>query len=107
MSTPESGLKTLALRMDPAIHAQLSFIAQLRERTINDEGIAAVVSHIEQAKKDPELQAKAEAAQREIEREAAVKNAAIANIFTDGPTGKTAPPSRAPSRRSGEATKDS
>lgn len=107
MSTPESGLKTLAIRLDPGVHAQLSFIAQLRGQTINDEGIAAIVDHVQRAKNDPELRAKADSAQKEIERDAAVKNAAIASIFTDTPTGKAAPPSRAQARRTGDATKDS
>lgn len=104
MSTPETGLKTLAIRIHPGVHAQLSFIAQLRGQTINDEGIAAIVDHVQRAKNDPELRAKADTAQKEIERDAAVKNAAIASIFTDSPTGKTTPPSRAPSRRTGDAT---
>lgn len=30
MSNPESNLKTLAIRLKPEVHAQLSFIAQLR-----------------------------------------------------------------------------
>lgn len=107
MSTPESGLKTLAIRLDPAVHAQLSFIAQLRGQTINDEGIAAIIDHVQRAKNDPDLRAKADTAQKEIERDAAVKNAAIASIFTDNPTGKTATPSRAQPRRAGDATKDS
>ncbi|SIM22489.1 hypothetical protein [Mycobacteroides abscessus] len=104
MSTPETGLKTLAIRIDPGVHAQLSFIAQLRGQTINDEGIAAIVDHVQRAKNDPELRAKADTAQKEIERDAAVKNAAIASIFTDNPTGKTTPPRP---RRTGEATKES
>ena len=108
MSAPESGLKTLAIRLDPAIHAQLSFIAQLRGQTINDEGIQAIIDHVQRAKSDPDLRAKADSAQKEIERDAAVKNAAIASIFTaDSPTGKTAPPSRAQPRRTGDAAKDS
>lgn len=107
MSAPESGLKTLAIRLDPAIHAQLSFIAQLRGQTINDEGIKAIIDHVQRAKNDPELRAKADSAQKEIQRDAAVKNAAIASIFTDNPTGKTAPPPRAQPRRTGDATKDS
>ena len=93
MSTPESGRKTLALRISPEVHAQLSFIAGLRDRTINDEGIAALASHLESAKSDPDLLARAEAARQEVEREARERQAAISSMFD-------APPRTTRSRKS-------
>ena len=81
MSTPEQGLKTLAIRLQPDLHAQLAFIAQLREHTINDEGIHAIVTHIEEARTDPDLLERAEAARQEVEREAALKREAISQMF--------------------------
>lgn len=85
MSTPESGLKTLAIRLRPDVHAQLSFVAQLRGLTINDEGLLAITAHLAQAKTDPALMARADRAREEIERDAAVRAAAIATMFGDTP----------------------
>ena len=85
MSTPESGRKTLALRISPEVHAQLSFIAGLRQRTINDEGIASLASHLESAKADPDLLARAEAARQDVEREARERQEAISSMFDTPP----------------------
>ncbi len=98
--TPETGLKTLAIRLAPDVHAQLAFIAQLREHTINDEGIHAIVAHIEEARTDPDLLERAEAARLEVEREAAVKREAISQMF-----GSEAPASKSRPRRSTPAAK--
>ncbi|OZE13482.1 hypothetical protein CH249_01205 [Rhodococcus sp. 05-2255-3B1] len=101
MSNPESNLKTLAIRLKPEVHAQLSFIAQLRGQTINDEGLLAVAAHIAQAKADPALLAKADEARQEIERDAAVRRDAIASMFDASTTDvanetRTARPRRTP-----------
>jgi len=85
MSTPDEsakGVKTLGIRLQPDVHAQLSFIAQLREGTITDEIQIAVTEHIVRAKEDPELRGRADAARAEIEREAAARQKAIASLFT-------------------------
>jgi hypothetical protein len=92
MSTPDDlirGVKTLGIKLKPAVHAQLSFIAQLREGTITDEIQTAVVEHIARAKEDPELANRAAEARAEIEREAVARQQAIATLFADGgePTG--------------------
>lgn len=90
--TPETGLKTLAIRLAPDVHAQLAFIAQLREHTINDEGIHAIAAHIEEARTDPDLLERAEAARQEVEREAAVKREAISQMFgSEAPVSKSRP----------------
>ncbi|MBY6676250.1 hypothetical protein HQ314_04885 [Rhodococcus sp. BP-332] len=107
MSTPESSLKTLAIRLKPEVHAQLSFIAQLRGQTINDEGLLAVTGHIAQAKTDPVLLAKADQARQEIERDATVRRDAIASMFDTGSTaesGDTARPARSRRPQKGDDT---
>jgi hypothetical protein len=84
MPTPDEsakGVKTLGIRLQPDVHAQLSFIAQLREGTITDEIQIAVAEHIAHAKNDPELRGRADAARAEIEREAAARQKAIAGLF--------------------------
>lgn len=87
MSTPDEsmrGVKTLGIKLKPDVHAQLSFIAQLRDGTITDEIQIAVLEHIARAKDDPELAGKAAQARAEIEREAAARQQAIATLFADG-----------------------
>lgn len=87
MSTPNEsakGVKTLGIRLQPDVHAQLSFIAQLRDGTITDEIQIAIAEHIARAKSDPELASKAAEARAEIEREAAARQQAIATLFADG-----------------------
>lgn len=87
MSTPNEsvkGVKTLGIRLQPDTHAQLSFIAQLRDGTITDEIQIAIAAHIAAAKNDPDLTSKAAEARAEIEREAAARQQAIATLFADG-----------------------
>ncbi|MDX1870718.1 hypothetical protein SBI67_01165 [Mycolicibacterium sp. 120266] len=94
MSTPTEsgkGVKTLGIRLQPDVHAQLSFIAQLRDGTITDEIQIAIAAHIVAAKNDPELASKAAEARAEIEREAAARQQAIATLFADGGEPTTRP----------------
>ncbi|HEX2903379.1 MAG TPA: hypothetical protein VHO01_07960 [Jatrophihabitans sp.] len=74
-------MKTLAIRLDPDLHAQLTLIAQLRGSTITDEIKNALDAHITAAKTTPELAGQAEAALAEIEREAANRRDALATLF--------------------------
>lgn len=79
--TGRPGVKTLAIRLEPDLHAQLSLIAQLRGATITDEIKAALEAHITAAKSMPELSGRAEAVLADIERDATAKRAAIATLF--------------------------
>ncbi|NKY25543.1 hypothetical protein [Nocardia gamkensis] len=112
MSAPEQqsrSVKTLGVKLEPDVHAQLSFIAQLREGTITDEILIAIRAHIEHAKDDPELRSRAEEVQAEIEREAAARRDAIATLFAAPGTTPEAAPSSGTARsrqRSKEATSD-
>lgn len=87
MSTPDTGanrnggVKTLAIRLEPDLHAQLSLIAQLRASTITDEIRQAIEAHIVVAKTAPELAEKADTALEDIERDAAARREAIATLF--------------------------
>lgn len=105
MSTPDEfapGVKTLGVKLQPDVHAQLSFIASLRpgKGTITDEIQIAIAEHIARAKDDPELQGRAAAARAEIEREAAARQQAIASLFDADPATPTTGADRArPTRR--------
>jgi predicted transcriptional regulator len=90
MSTkePGKGYKTLAIRLDDDVHAQLQVIARLQETSIAAEIQQAITAHLETKRSDPELGAKASAVLEDIEREAVVRQQAIADLFT-GPTKST------------------
>lgn len=87
MSIPDSGtsksggVKTLAIRLDPDTHAQLSLIAQLRDSTITDEIRQAIDTHIAAVKANPDLASKADGVLEDIERDAAARRDAIATLF--------------------------
>jgi predicted DNA-binding protein len=104
MSIPDSpgrgSVKTLAIRLEPDLHAQLSLVAQLRGSTITDEIRTAIEAHIAAVKTAPELAGKADAVLEEIEREAAARREAIATLF-GGPVEaeSTERPNRARGRR--------
>jgi predicted DNA-binding protein len=80
-STSRGSVKTLAIRLEPDLHAQLSLIAQLRGKTITDEIRTALEAHIASAKNAPELAAQADNVLNDIEREALARREAIATLF--------------------------
>jgi hypothetical protein len=73
--------KTLAIRVEESVHAQLRFIAQLNGSSITEEIRRAIEHRITTAQDDPELIARAQQAREEIEREAAARSAAIAGFM--------------------------
>ncbi|WP_276938381.1 MULTISPECIES: hypothetical protein [Ferrimicrobium] len=77
----ERHTKTLAIRVEETLHAQLRFIAQLRETSITDEIRQAIETRIASAQDDPEIIARAQQARDELEREAAARSAAIAGFL--------------------------
>lgn len=85
-----TGVKTLAIRLDPELHARLALVAQLRGKTITDEIRTAIETHIESVKTAPELVSKADSVLEEIERDASARRAAIATLF--GTTEPATPP---------------
>ena len=91
----KTGVKTLAIRLEPDLHTQLSLIAQLRASTITDEIRTAIEAHIALAKTAPELAARAGSVLEDIEREAFARRTAIATLFgndqTDEATAETGP----------------
>jgi hypothetical protein len=98
-SSAKSGVKTLAIRLEPDVHAQLSLVAQLRGNTITDEIRTAIETHIAAVKTTPELAGKADHVLEEIERDAAVRREAIATLF--GPAEPAPPASDSTSRPRG------
>lgn len=116
MSTPDTpsssdrGVKTLAIRLEPDLHAQLSLIAQLRNSTITDEIRLALAAHVASIKSQPDFVARADDVLDAIDREALARRQAIASLFGGQPetTSESAEPGSTPSRtRKGRGTADS
>jgi hypothetical protein len=88
MSEPDTstsgrnGVKTLGIRFRPDLHTQITVIAQLRGRSFQDEVIAASEAHVAQAKSDPALVTRLQAAIADIDREAASRRDALAALFS-------------------------
>ena len=80
-SSRPAGVKTLAIRLEPDLHAELTLIAQLREQTITDEIREAIETHIVRIKSDPAWANKADDVLVEIERQAAKQRDAFARLF--------------------------
>jgi plasmid stability protein len=84
-------MKTLAIRLDDELHAQLSVLAQLSGTSLTDEIREALEAHLKAKSTNPELTGRAKAVSEEIEHEAQARQAAIATLFgspeqsTDGP----------------------
>lgn len=75
-------MKTLAIRLDDDLHAQLSVLAQLRDSSITDEIRSAIEAHLEGSKHDDALTNRAQAVLDDIERDAQGRKAAIATLFS-------------------------
>ena len=108
-SSKERGVKTLAIRLEPDLHAQLSLIAQLRRSTITDEIRAALTTHIASIKAQPELAARADDVLESIERDALARRQAIASLFGTTPGNETTTPtvgSRSRTRKTSDGKED-
>jgi hypothetical protein len=97
-------VKTLAIRLEDDLHAQLTMVAQLGELTITDAIRQAIDQWIEQKRSQPELAARAQSVLDEIENDAAQRRSAIATLFggssDDTPaTESSAPEGETPQRR--------
>lgn len=77
-------LRTIAVRVQEGLHAQLSFIAQLSGTSISEEIRRAIDTRITSVRDDPELVARAQQVRDQIEREAAARTAAIAGFMGHG-----------------------
>lgn len=91
--------KTLGVRIDEDLHAQLTFIAQLKGGTIADEIRQSIETRVQAAQEDPELIARAEEVRAEIEREAQARQQAIAGLFGKLAVGSEVTPPRGGNRR--------
>lgn len=80
-----SQMRTLAVRINDELRAQLDVIAQLNDRSVTEEIRLALESWIVTSKSDPKVLARAETVRAEIDREAKTKQSAIEAIFGGDP----------------------
>lgn len=104
MDSSRGSVKTLAIRLEPELHAQLSLVAQLRASTITDEIRQAIEAHIASLKAGGDLAGKANAVLEDIERDAAARRDAIATLFgtADSPAQATPTPTSRGRRKSSD-----
>lgn len=77
----EQRFRTVAVRVEEAVHAQLSFIADLAGTSLSEEVRRAIDTRIASAQDDPTLIERAQTVRQAIEREAAARSAAIAGFM--------------------------
>lgn len=75
------GVKTLAIRLDDRLHAQLTAVAQLEGLSITDAIRQAIEAFIARKRDEGSLTSKAQDILVEIDREAAERKSAIEALF--------------------------
>jgi predicted transcriptional regulator len=75
------GHKTLAIRLDDDLHAQLSVLAQLENSSITELIRQAIEAHLATKRQQPDIANRAQAVLDDIEREAEARREAIAALF--------------------------
>jgi predicted transcriptional regulator len=87
MSTkdPAKGYKTLAIRLDDDVHAQLQVIARLQDSSIAAEIAQAIDAHLQTKRSDPQLSSRAASVLEDIEAESRQRQEAIASLFSETP----------------------
>jgi predicted transcriptional regulator len=95
-------MKTLAIRLDDELHAQLSVLAQLSGTSLTDEIRQAIEAHLQAKRANPELTERAKLVAEEIEHEAAARRAAITTLFGKPEQTGEAPKASSKRPRNGE-----
>ena len=102
-------MKSLAIRLDDELHAQLSVLAQLSGSSLTDEIRQALEAHLAAKRANPELTERAKLISEEIEHDAQARQAALATLFGSAEQPAAGSP-KASSKRpsgSGDAPADS
>lgn len=101
--------KTLAIRMDDQLHAQLSVIAQLEDVSITELIRQAIEAQLAAKRSQPGLADRAKTVLADIDQEAQARRQAVAAMFGDSSSGEAEPAkptsrSRKVSRPTGDET---
>ena len=98
-------MKTVAIKVEDDLHAQLLLVAQLEGTTLTDVIRQAVEQYVEGLKTGDGLAAKAKSLLDEIDRDVATRREAVRSLL--GQLEPEAAPSSKPSRRTPAAPKPS
>jgi len=84
-------VRTLAIRIEDELHAQLGMIAKLEDLSLTDALLQAIDQWIRERRNNPELQARAAAVIADLDREAATRRGAIEALLGDDITATASP----------------
>ncbi|MDP9340534.1 MAG: DNA-binding protein [Actinomycetota bacterium] len=90
-------MKTMAIRLEDDLHAQLALLAQLDGLPVADEVRQAIESHIARKRSEEDFEQRATEFLAQIERESVARRDAIQSLFGD--KGEAPTPTERPSRR--------
>jgi hypothetical protein len=101
-----SDVRTLAVRVSPDFHAQLSMVAQVDEVSLTDLMMTALQNHVAARRDAPDFKEKVQAALAEAEAQMARTKAMLLGTLPEDATGHAATEAPAPgrSRRKDEAS---
>src|SRR5437016_1455363 len=91
-----SDVRTLAVRVSPDFHAQLSMVAQVDDVSLTDLMMTALQNHVAARREAPDFKEKVQAALAEAEAQMARTRAMLLGTLPEGAAGETstdAPPS--------------
>jgi hypothetical protein len=101
-----SDVRTLAVRVSPDFHAQLSMVAQVDEVSLTDLMMNALTNHVAARREAPDFKEKVQAALAEAEAQMARTKAMLLGTLPEVATGEagTAEPATGRGRRKDEAS---
>jgi len=103
-----SDVRTLAVRVSPDFHAQLSMVAQVDEVSLTDLMMTALQSHVAARRDAPDFKEKVQAALAEAEAQMArTKAMLLGTVSAEGTAAETsadAPPTGRGKRTTGDAS---
>jgi hypothetical protein len=101
-----SDLRTVAVRVSPDFHAQLSMVAQVDEVSLTDLMMTALENHIAARREAPDFKAKVQKALEDAEAQMARTRAMLLGTLPEGTTAEsgTDVPATGRSRRKDEAS---
>ncbi len=83
-----SDLRTLAVRVSPDYHAQLSMVAQVDEISLTDLMMKALDNYMAQRRESEDFKAKVQQALEDAEAQMARTRAMLLGTLPEGPTGE-------------------
>jgi predicted DNA-binding protein len=94
-------MKTMAIRLQDDVHAQLSVVAQLDGTTVADEIRQAIEGHLARKRAEGGLADRASQALADIERDATARRDAIQALFGESAQEPAEEPPSAPAKERG------